>query len=75
MICLFTACGGIIDTGVESEGQIQSPGYPGPYGNNLDCQWNVTIMPGYQVQLDISKLEVKSLPLKLLEKLFTGGFF
>ncbi|XP_077995118.1 scavenger receptor cysteine-rich domain-containing protein DMBT1-like [Glandiceps talaboti] len=42
------ACGGYIN----GSGTIYSPGFPGYYGENLGCTWNITTTPGMIVQLE-----------------------
>eukprot|EP00058_Branchiostoma_floridae_P008085 XP_002593573.1 hypothetical protein BRAFLDRAFT_125152 [Branchiostoma floridae] len=50
------ACGG---QRTESSGTIQSPGYPGQYGNNLNCEWVITSPTGAVVQLQFERLDLE----------------
>ena len=42
-----------------TSGTFQSPGYPGNYGNNLQCDVTITVTPGKFIQLtfDVFDLE------------------
>ncbi|XP_078449693.1 CUB and sushi domain-containing protein 3 isoform X2 [Lampetra fluviatilis] len=42
-------CGGEIKG--ESSGRILSPGYPAPYGHNLDCFWTLEAKPAHTISL------------------------
>ncbi|KAI8478628.1 CUB and sushi domain-containing protein 3 [Branchiostoma belcheri] len=50
------ACGG---QRTESSGTIQSPGYPGQYENNLNCEWVITSPRGAVVQLQFERLDLE----------------
>ncbi|XP_076821753.1 CUB and sushi domain-containing protein 1-like isoform X4 [Clavelina lepadiformis] len=38
---------------------IHSPGWPGYYPSNADCEWVLTARPGYQVQLELRSLSTE----------------
>lgn len=47
-ICDFTVCGG--DLNVTTHGTIATPGSPGNYPMNSNCEWFITAPPGKRIQ-------------------------
>ena len=43
----------------ESSGTFQSPGYPGNYGNNLQCDIIISVTPGKIVQIDFDDFDLE----------------
>ncbi|XP_071805389.1 mannan-binding lectin serine protease 1-like [Asterias amurensis] len=41
-------------------GQIESPDYPEPYGNNVDRVWNITVPDGFTIVLYFSLFELEA---------------
>ena len=37
------------------QGQINTPNFPQPYDDNLDCTWKVQVTNGYTVQLEFNR--------------------
>ena len=37
---------------------MTSPGYPGRYGNNLDCRMLVTVPQGHKMRLTVNDLDL-----------------
>lgn len=35
----------------QRRGTLLSPGYPEPYGNNLNCLWRITVAEGAGIQV------------------------
>ena len=46
----------------EDEGEITSPGYPGNYGNNLNCVYNIRVPAGLDVEVTIADLQIENDP-------------
>ena len=40
-------------------GVITSPGYPQPYGNGIDCTWNVQLSIGQLIQFNFLHFDVQ----------------
>ncbi|XP_078342831.1 scavenger receptor cysteine-rich domain-containing protein DMBT1-like isoform X5 [Oculina patagonica] len=53
----FIGCGGLLNG---SSGLFASPGYPGPYFNNLDCVWTLPIPSRGSVFLEAIVFETQS---------------
>ena len=41
-------CGGNFNS---DSGIVASPNFPDPYGNNMDCIWNITVKKPYTINL------------------------
>ncbi|KAK7485812.1 hypothetical protein BaRGS_00022912 [Batillaria attramentaria] len=54
---LFTNCGGPV-TG--SGGAITSPQYPEYIDGTVDCEWVITVDPGFSVRMDITEIHYTS---------------
>lgn len=54
---LITVCGGQLTN--SSHGNINSPGYPGPYPNNRDCVWVVSVPPGNNIIIHFAYLAIE----------------
>lgn len=46
--CLLVPCSGNF---TQRRGTILSPGYPEPYGNNLNCIWKIIVTEGSGIQV------------------------
>ena len=44
---------------LESEGAFASPGYPEQYGDNLDCEWRISVTSGEKIGLNISDFDFR----------------
>ena len=51
-------CGGTL-TG--ASGEISSPNFPGPYDNQLDCQWLIVVDPALGVHLELFTLDLEGI--------------
>uniref|UniRef100_UPI00398F64EE cubilin n=1 Tax=Pristiophorus japonicus TaxID=55135 RepID=UPI00398F64EE len=49
-------CGGIF---IAPKGEIHSPNYPSPYGNNVDCSWVITVDDHYRILLDFTDFDLE----------------
>ncbi|XP_071372777.1 complement component 1, r subcomponent [Centroberyx affinis] len=49
--CVLSCGSGIFD---EPEGQLSSPGYPGPSAHGLSCQYIISVEPGFTVTLNFT---------------------
>ena len=38
---------------------LESPNYPLPYPNNVDCQWHITADLGYTIELTFIEYDVE----------------
>lgn len=47
-LCLLVPCSGNF---TQRRGTILSPGYPEPYGNNLNCVWKIIVTEGSGIQV------------------------
>lgn len=47
-LCLLVPCSGNF---TQRRGTILSPGYPEPYGNNLNCIWKIIVTEGSGIQV------------------------
>lgn len=52
--CLLVPCSGNF---TQRRGTILSPGYPEPYGNNLNCIWKIIVTEGSGIQVSPSSPE------------------
>ncbi|XP_078391727.1 cubilin [Cetorhinus maximus] len=41
------------------KGEIHSPNYPSPYGNNLDCSWVITVDNHYHILLEFADFDLE----------------
>ena len=57
----------------EDEGEITSPGYPGNYGNNLNCIYNIRVPAGTDVEVTIADLQIENDPQVKGQKLVSPG--
>ncbi|OXA47104.1 Cubilin [Folsomia candida] len=53
-------CGGYITN--KTHGSINSPGYPGNYPHNRDCEWQIAVNPGKRIQLVFATFRIESHP-------------
>ncbi|KAL6488935.1 hypothetical protein MHYP_G00026760 [Metynnis hypsauchen] len=49
--CVLDCGGGVYK---ESEGTLSSPGYPNPSPRGLDCIYNISVQPGFEVTLNFT---------------------
>lgn len=56
----FLVCGGLINN--QTHGSINSPGYPGLYPHNRDCEWLIEVTPGKRIQLVFATFRIESHP-------------
>lgn len=54
-ICLCATLHEISD----AAGVLESPGYPGDYGNNADITWKFKVKPGYKIRLVIEEFDIE----------------
>ena len=40
--------------------RLTSPGWPEPYGHNLECEWVVRTRPGTRVKMRVNSLQLES---------------
>jgi len=57
--CLV-ACGGTLRNA--ENGAINSPGFPGNYPNNRDCQWTVAVPLGKTIRFAFAYLAIERHP-------------
>uniref|UniRef100_A0A4W3K7X0 Cubilin n=1 Tax=Callorhinchus milii TaxID=7868 RepID=A0A4W3K7X0_CALMI len=50
-------CGGNF---VAPKGEIHSPNFPNPYGNNVDCSWVITVDTHYRVFLNFTDFDTEN---------------
>ena len=56
-----SGCGG--DLELDPGGNVTrltSPGWPEPYGHNLECEWVVRTRPGTRVKMRVNSLQLES---------------
>lgn len=41
-------------------GEVQSPQYPNPYPPNLQKQWDLRVLEGYQISLTFTHLDIEA---------------
>jgi len=51
-------CGSNVMT-EEARNYLYSPGWPGDYDNNQQCEWRITATNGKQVQLTMTSLDIE----------------
>lgn len=56
----FPACGGTVRLDIDGEETITSPGYPEPYGNYMQCDWLVRIVPGRRIGISFRTFELET---------------
>ncbi|KAJ8670094.1 hypothetical protein QAD02_001353 [Eretmocerus hayati] len=49
-------CGGAIN---QEHGSISSPGFPGKYPNNRNCQWTISVQPGKRIAMNFINFELQ----------------
>ena len=49
------SCGGVLT----SPGTITTPGYPGNYSNNEDCEWVIQFRPQMRIKLEFHDFEIQ----------------
>lgn len=54
----ISGCGGQINQ--VTRGMITSPNYPASYGQDLQCNWRVTVSRGSSIQVVFSDLDIES---------------
>lgn len=54
----ISGCGGEINQA--TRGMITSPNYPASYGQDLQCNWRVTVSRGSSIQVVFSDLDMES---------------
>ena len=58
LLAVNNTCGGTL-TG--ASGEISSPNFPGPYDNQLDCQWLIVVDPALGVHLELFSLDLEGI--------------
>lgn len=53
---LIVTAGSVISHGT---GFLESPGYPGDYGNNVDVTWRFKVKHGYKIRLIIEHFDIQ----------------
>eukprot|EP00057_Strongylocentrotus_purpuratus_P031228 XP_783971.3 PREDICTED: CUB and sushi domain-containing protein 2 [Strongylocentrotus purpuratus] len=55
-----TTCGGTVRLDIDGEETITSPGYPEQYGNYMQCDWLVRIVPGRRIGISFRTFELET---------------
>lgn len=50
---------GCIDVLRAAEGEFNSPNYPKPYGNDMECSWEIVAQRGQGIELTIKDLDIE----------------
>ena len=58
LLAVNSTCGGTL-TG--ASGEISSPNFPGPYDNQLDCQWLIVVDPALAVHLELFSFDLEDI--------------
>lgn len=48
-------CGGEL---TETSGELTSPNFPGYYGNQMECQWLITVDTAFTLQLEVYSIDL-----------------
>ena len=63
MLVFVDACGDnkprVAKAEFEESLNLESPNYPLPYPNNVDCQWHITADLGYTIELTFIEYDVE----------------
>lgn len=54
---MATGCGGLLTA---DSGSIESPGYPGRYYSNMNCEWQIRISQGSKISMVISAIDIEA---------------
>lgn len=55
-----TECWRLPNTEPLMHGEVQSPQYPQPYPPNLQEQWDLSVLEGYQIRLTFTHLDIEA---------------